>query len=232
MPTVTVLTMCHNYARFLPECIDSVRAQTYKDYEHILIDAGSEDDSWEVIRRYAKLDTRIIAVKIEDRGLCSSRNHGLLWAHGQYVTNLDADDKLHPRFLERLLAKAGPKTLVCPGLQEFEGGTGCGWPSWGTSLLDFLDNNRIFCCSMFPLQDFREVGGYDTGLDWMGYEDWELWIRLLKNGCRVEVVPEILFYHRGCCTRGHEASSSRKRLGGHEERVQYIRSKHGTSSVS
>ena len=56
--------------------------------------------------------------------------------------------------------------------------------------------NRLFNCTLFPRQDFLDVGCYDEALDHIGYEDWNLWTKLLKAGCRVRVVPELLFFYR------------------------------------
>jgi glycosyltransferase involved in cell wall biosynthesis len=198
MPKVTVITLCFNYGHYLVECLESVQAQTFKDFEHIVINSGSTDNSSEVARQYP-----IRLTEIEDRGLSSSRNHGVNLASGEYIVNLDADDTIHPQFLEKMVAKAASKTVVAPMLY------GCNF-----TIQDIELANQVICCSMFCKNDFDAVGGYDPDLDWIGLEDWSLWCRLKKYGCNFVGAPEAQFYYRI-----HEGSSS-KRLA-HTDSVRY-----------
>lgn len=228
MPKVSVITLCPiSYLRYLPECAASVHGQTYKDFEWIVViisdgQIATRDRIQIVDISHAVEGKMRLAYVSPDPGISSSRNLGLELAMGEYVTMLDADDILGARFLERVVAKAGPKKLVCPGIAEFENGTGRGWPTWGTTLEDFAQANRIFACTMYPLQLIKDVGGYDEALNWLGIEDYELWIRAVKAGYTVEVVPEILFSYR---VHGGSHTSRFKQYD--EERFAYVRKKHG-----
>lgn len=216
MPLVSIVTMNHNYGHFLTACCDSVRAQTFKDFEHIVLNAGCTDDSNSIAWRMPG----IRLLNIADCGLCGSRNYGVGIASGKYIVNLDADDKIHPQFLEKLVPHAGPKKIVCPGMSIFGNGHAKIIPG-AVTYAAMQKNNNIFCCSMFCKADFLAIGGYDEKLNWSGYEDWLLWLDLLKQGATITVVRELLFYYRV-----HSGSSTARRGHLEEERVSYIRKKH------
>src|ERR1017187_569092 len=113
MPRVSVITLCHNDEQYLPECIDSVQAQTYRDFEHIIVDVASVSP--------VRSRTYRLAV---DPGIASSRNHGVAASSGEFIMQLDADDRLHPEAMEKMVALAGAGIIVCPGLKEFGGSRG------------------------------------------------------------------------------------------------------------
>ena len=94
MSRVDVIVPCYNYARFLPEALESVLAQTHQDWECIVVDDGSTDDTYEVARRFGERDARIRAVRQDNAGPAAARNHALRLGSGEYVQLLDADDKL------------------------------------------------------------------------------------------------------------------------------------------
>lgn len=118
MARITIVTVCHDYGRYLRECLESVHAQTYKDFEYILVDAASTDNTKEIAQQFPA--TRYLWV---DRypGYVSIRNIGFRSGTGEYCVSLDADDKLHPQYLEKLVASAAPGIIVCPQLSEFGG---------------------------------------------------------------------------------------------------------------
>lgn len=97
-PLVTVIIPNFNYARFLSQAIDSVLAQSYKDFEVLVIDNGSTDNSTEILRGYGN---RIRWICQENRGQSGSRNRGIEEARGQFIAFLDADDAWAERKLEK-----------------------------------------------------------------------------------------------------------------------------------
>ncbi len=98
-PTVSVVIPMYNAAKYLRECVDSVLAQTYKDFEIIAIDDGSPDNCAEIIESYD--DPRLRLVRQQNRGLAGARNTGIRQSRGRYVAFLDSDDSWHPEKLER-----------------------------------------------------------------------------------------------------------------------------------
>lgn len=104
LPAVSVVMSCYNGRRWLAEAIDSVLSQTYADFEIIIVDDGSTDDSWETIQRYAARHQRIVALTKPNTGTSDSLNAGIALAKGEWVARLDADDVCEPTVSRRLLA--------------------------------------------------------------------------------------------------------------------------------
>lgn len=100
---ISILVSVYNMKDYLVQCLDSVLAQTYTDYECILVDDGSKDNSLEMCNEYAAKDKRFIVVHQENGGLSAARNTGLKHAKGDLITFLDPDDWIHPEYLQRLV---------------------------------------------------------------------------------------------------------------------------------
>lgn len=103
---ISVIVPCYNIESYLPRCIESILAQTYKNLEVILISDGSTDGTDEVIREYAKKDSRIIPIFKENSGVSDTRNRGLDIATGDYIGFVDGDDYIEPEMYETLLKNA------------------------------------------------------------------------------------------------------------------------------
>ncbi|SHM28148.1 Glycosyltransferase involved in cell wall bisynthesis [Chitinophaga jiangningensis] len=97
---VSIITPVYNAERFISQTIDSVLAQTYPEWEMIIIDDGSKDNSVEVIRKYVEQDTRISYFAQANGGSAAARNNGIRRANGQYIALLDADDLWDSNFLD------------------------------------------------------------------------------------------------------------------------------------
>ena len=101
MPKVSIIIPTYNCACYLGRAIDSVRAQTYKDYEILVVDDGSTDDTKNVVRQH---DRHVIYLYQENRGVSAARNHAISKASGELLAYLDADDLWYPEKLERQVA--------------------------------------------------------------------------------------------------------------------------------
>lgn len=99
-----MLTAVRNGARFLAETIDSIRAQTFRDWEYIIVDDASEDETPEIVRGYEQCDGRIRLLRIETvAGPYGAANAGLRHARGHYIARIDGDDVARPQRLDRQL---------------------------------------------------------------------------------------------------------------------------------
>lgn len=103
-PTISVIVPVYNAERFVVKCIESVQAQTYTNWQMILVDDGSKDKSLEVCQKYANLDNRISVIHQENAGAGAARNTGLAKAVGEYVVFIDSDDYVDKDYFT-LLAK-------------------------------------------------------------------------------------------------------------------------------
>src|SRR5262245_36702982 len=95
-PAVSVITPAYNAASYLPETIASVLAQTHRDFELLIIDDGSTDDTLEVARRFAAADARISVASVPNSGPAAARNAALRAARGEFIALLDSDDVIAP----------------------------------------------------------------------------------------------------------------------------------------
>lgn len=100
---VSIIIPCYNQAQYLPDAVESVVNQTYKDWECIIVNDGSPDNTSKAARKLmAKYhDRRIIFLEKENGGLADARNFGIKNSHGKYILPLDADDKIHPEILQK-----------------------------------------------------------------------------------------------------------------------------------
>ncbi|WP_294485164.1 glycosyltransferase [uncultured Mailhella sp.] len=105
-PEISVVIPVYNVERFLHQCINSVLAQTFQNFEIICVNDGSTDGSLDILKEYQKKDNRIYIISQENQGLSSARNMGLKYSHGKYISFLDSDDFMHPDMLDMLHTKA------------------------------------------------------------------------------------------------------------------------------
>lgn len=103
MPQISVVVPVYNVEKYIAHCIESIIAQTYRDFELILVDDGSKDNCPQICDSYAKKDKRIRVIHKENGGLSDARNAGTLVAEGKYITYIDSDDYVNPLYLEMLL---------------------------------------------------------------------------------------------------------------------------------
>ena len=101
---ISVIVPVYNVEKYLAKCIDSLLAQTFSDFEILLVNDGSPDASGQICDALAKSDDRIRVIHKENGGAASARNSGLDAAKGDYIAFVDGDDLIHPQYLECLLA--------------------------------------------------------------------------------------------------------------------------------
>lgn len=106
MPKVSIIVPVYKAEKYINRCIDSILAQTYTDWELLLVDDGSPDRSGEICDEYAKKDSRIRVFHKENGGVSSARQMGQDKASGEYTIHADPDDWMEPTMLEELYAKA------------------------------------------------------------------------------------------------------------------------------
>ncbi len=101
-PLISIIIPVYNAEKFLPACLDSVLAQTYKNWEAICVNDGSTDNSPQILAGYAAKDVRFHIISQSNSGVSTARNTGLQQATGKYLMYLDSDDIWHPQILEIL----------------------------------------------------------------------------------------------------------------------------------
>jgi glycosyltransferase involved in cell wall biosynthesis len=197
-PKVSFLIPCFNLGQYLDEAVDSVLAQTVSDCEILIVDDGSTDPATQsLIERYSRPRTRVF--RTANRGLAAARNFLLERACGIYVSALDADDRLHPQFLEKAipLLDADPSlTFVSAHLRMF-GDEDRLWPdNPHCDLVTLLGEDTVITPALVRRAAVLEAGGFDENMPHQGDEDWELWLRLVAGGAKGIVLPDVLFHYR------------------------------------
>lgn len=194
---VSIIVPCYNLAQFLPDCIDSVLQQTYKNFECIIVNDGSSDDTIEVATRYIKRDKRIKLVNIENGGLANARNVGIKNSSGDYILPLDADDKIDEKYLalavEVLDEKPNVEIVYCRA--KYFGKRHGEFELHPYSLEYILGCNCIFCSAFYRRRTYDRTKGYNPQMKY-GYEDWDFWLSILEHGGEVFKIDQILFYYR------------------------------------
>lgn len=99
-PLISIIIPVYNVEKYLSECLDSVIAQTYQNWEAICVNDGSPDNCAEILNKYASKDNRIKVFSKPNGGLSDARNFGLKHTKGEYIAFLDSDDKWHPQLLD------------------------------------------------------------------------------------------------------------------------------------
>lgn len=200
-PLVSIIVPCYKQAHFLKESLLSVLNQTYVNWECIIVNDGSPDNTEAVAQKWCKKEDRFRYVKKENGGLSSARNAGIKNSHGTLILPLDADDILHEKYLERLvpeLLSNEELAIVTPYSIFFEGSIDNVVnelkPS-GDTYPYLLYVNQLVATSLYRKKCWEEVGGYDETMK-KGFEDWEFWLAVTKGGWKYKVVEEPLFYYR------------------------------------
>ncbi|WP_213520195.1 glycosyltransferase [Nonlabens sp.] len=197
MVDVSVIVPCYNQGEYLDDSLQSVFNQGFENWECIIIDDGSTDNSAVIASQWVAKDHRFKLVSINNAGVSNARNQGIDNAQGTFILPLDADDYINSNYLERAVAifKNTPTYKVVYGKAMLVGDKQGLWelPSFNLKALALA--NTIYVSAMFKKEDYLRIGGYDLTMD-KGLEDWEFWIRLLKEDPQVFFLNELCFYYR------------------------------------
>lgn len=207
--SVSVIIPCYKQAHFLPECVDSLRAQKFTDWEAIIVDDGSPDSSEEVCSELMAGDPRVRYMKKTNGGLASARNAGLRIARGDAIQFLDADDKLQPHKLFRQVEflNAHPEVdvvfgnaryfhdslpdILCYSIHLIDGSDDWisdGWFQFGNVSYRFVERNLFPVCSpLIRRSVVQSIGDFDIKLS--ALEDWDYWWRCDAAGLIFQYEP-------------------------------------------
>ncbi|MBX5230120.1 glycosyltransferase [Rhizobium sp. NLR9b] len=198
MPIVSIITPAHGAETTLSSTLESLIAQSHSDWECIIIDDGSTDQTAEIADRFAARDTRFRVLRQEQSGVSAARNAGLAEAKGEWVVFLDSDDALAPSHLEIMLHHT--RTLPQADILH------CGWrrlrhgaPWWQPHPAVKMDNpfaeTARYCpfaihAALLRRSRLAEIGGFDPEMKMC--EDWDLWQRLARAGAEFAPVEGLM----------------------------------------
>lgn len=195
IPKISVVVPCYNQAEFMDECLQSVLDQTYQDWECIIVNDGSPDNTENVALEWTAKDNRFRYLKKENGGLSSARNAGIESAKGEWILPLDCDDKIGNQYLQ--LASAEFKknyTIIYCEAEYF----GIKKEQWNLPVYNYdyiLNGNIIFCSAFFKKTDWTNTDGFDENLVY-GKEDWDFWLSILDENKQICKLDYIGFFYR------------------------------------
>jgi glycosyltransferase involved in cell wall biosynthesis len=221
-PLVSIIVLCHNYGRFLPEAMESALGQDYPSLELIVIDDGSTDDSLEVASRY---EDRARVLSQPNQGLARTCNRGAAEAAGEYFVFLSADDVLEPAYVSELmqaLARTPEASFAYCAARRFgaESGIAPARPFSAFSLV--RGRNYINGSALTRRGDYLAVGGYPEDLGEGGFDDWDFWLTMVECGHRGTYVSKPLLHWR----RHERGSKNPASRGTAEAETGRVRARH------
>lgn len=208
-PRVSVVTVVCNDAEVTRATLDSLAGSWFRQFELVVVDDGSTDESSEIVQQWIRMHPAISALLARhpvSRGLGAARNTALEYAQAQYYLNLDPGDTIYPRCLEVLVGtlEGLPDPVFAFPLLEAFGMTEAFVGSGGDYLLNvfgweegrLLHRAPVEGSAMIRSDRLRELGGFAEELEVGGWEDYDLWCRVADRGWRGQLVPQILGRYR------------------------------------
>ncbi|HET8828564.1 MAG TPA: glycosyltransferase family A protein [Pelobium sp.] len=220
-PKISIIIACYNCAKYIKETLVCVLEQEYENWECIIVDDGSTDQSALVVQDYIKDKKNYIYIKQSNKGASVARNTAIKHSSGKYILPLDADDlmsKSYTKLAVEILEKDPEIKLVYCKTMLFGNKKG------EFKLVDYsferlIIQNMIVNSSVYRRADYDRTSGYDPEM--YDSEDWEFWISLLKTGGKVYKIPDFLFFYRK-----HKGSKNKKFNAKREALRQYVCRKH------
>jgi GT2 family glycosyltransferase len=202
-PLITVILPVYNVAPTLAETIESLFAQTEPNWEAVIVNDGSTDETPRLIEDFLARDSRLRAITLPNGGVSKAMNRGIAEARADRVMFLDGDDWLAPHYIARMLRALAENPSADIPYCGFYRVPPEGWqlpvefvPELAKRPFEELSTRCAFAshCVVLPRKLLEEHGGFDTSL--ITSEDWDLWLRIARGGARFVGVPEGLAYYR------------------------------------
>jgi glycosyltransferase involved in cell wall biosynthesis len=201
LPIVTVIITTYNRAGSISEAVDSVLAQTFTDFELLVVDNGSTDNTREVIGRFKDDRVKYIYNETPSGSCAMPRNIGARTAAGQYIAFLDDDDIWYPKKLEICVERLNDDrgaVLVCHSNNVVKDGKKIlerRFGPWSEDMYERLiyDGNFLAPTAVvIRKQTLLDLGGFSTDEKYLSCDDYEFWIRLAGTGARFHFIDEAL----------------------------------------
>jgi glycosyltransferase involved in cell wall biosynthesis len=203
-PTVSVVMPNYNASEYVQETIESVLQQTFVDFEFLVIDDGSTDDSVDIIQRYSQQDSRIKLFTQSNQGVSITRNNGIQKASGEFIAFLDSDDIWLPDTLATHVQHltANPSLGLSFGRVEFMSSDSKPTGKYSNSRLRNLKPKHLYeenhpitpSNAVIRRAVLEQIGGFDKDLGC--FADAELFLRVICHGWKIEGLNQVLVYYR------------------------------------
>jgi glycosyltransferase involved in cell wall biosynthesis len=195
-PKVSIVIPCYNAGLFLLEAVKSSVGQSYRDFEIVVVNDGSDDPlTLQLLACLSNCGIKVI--HSENMGVAAARNLGVRAAAGQFILPLDADDQLSDNFLELTVSvlESEPDVGVVFGQVLLFGEISGAWQQSDFTVKRLLLENMIVVSALYRRDDFMKIGGYRLNMVY-GWEDWDFWLSMLELGRSFIKVPQAFFHYR------------------------------------
>ncbi len=209
-PRISIIIPCFNGEKYIRETLDCLQKQTIDDWECVIVNDGSTDNSLEILKEYAAMDSRYKYIDKKNEGPAIARNTAIAASSGKYILPLDADDLIAPSYAEKAIdyleTHQKCKLVYCKA-QFFGNRNGIvNLPVYSFKELPY--ENSIFCSCIYRKGDFDKTLGYNPNMAFRN-EDWDFLLSFLDENDDVFCLPETLFFYRQHgVTRNHNANES------------------------
>ncbi len=192
---VSVITPCYNHGKYIGEMLDSLMYQNYTNFEVIIVNDGSTDNTREILNSIIHNKVRVIHT--ENFGPAHARNLAIQQAGGEIILNLDADNKIAPTFIEKCVAvfKNQPNVGIVYSDLEYFGAQSGPFRIHDYTFEGMLSANCIDASACFRKADWAKTEGYSSDMKY-GYEDFDFWLSILELGRDVYKIKEPLVFYR------------------------------------
>jgi glycosyltransferase involved in cell wall biosynthesis len=213
MPKVSVIVPCYNQAKYLPVTLESVYLQSLNDWECIIIDDGSPDETKDIAKKWVEKDSRFRYYRKDNGGLSSARNYGIEQAKGKYIQFLDSDDVILPEKLDRQVNQLENSSSYSLSFTDYKrGGLNDiyapigGHAPYLPPILDSIPTiyelagdweTRLSIpphCFLFSSSFFHDGLRFSEELE--NHEDWDCWMNIFAQVIDVRYIPEVLSIYR------------------------------------
>lgn len=199
-PLVSVITPAYNAARFICETMDSVRAQTYENWEMIIVDDQSSDDTVQLVKQYEQKDNRIRLVQLnQNSGSAIARNTAMDHANGRYIAFLDSDDRWLPKKLQKQLGFMQENDLAftfTKYVRMHENGELTNGISKAPVKLSYDDLMKRCVIGCLTVMLDREKIGEERMVNIRTRQDYAFWLTITRKGFYAYGLPEVLAEYR------------------------------------
>ena len=188
-PIISIVIPCFNSEVTLDKTLNSVIGQEFQNWEALIINDGSTDDTEKIALEWVNKDKRFKYFSKQNEGLGKTRNFGINKATGTYILPLDSDNLIERGFIQDAINvfENNPEIGVVHGHAEYFGDRTGIWLIEEFDLTNMLINNYIDACVIYKKELWQQVGGYDENMPYQGHEDWELWLAF--------GIIDVKFYH-------------------------------------
>jgi glycosyltransferase involved in cell wall biosynthesis len=192
---LSLIIPCYNSEKTLGGTLKSVLKQDFQNWEALIVNDGSTDNTEEIALKFVDKDNRFKYFSKPNEGLGKTRNYGIDRAKGVYILPLDSDNLVEPDFALKAIEilDSNNEIGVVHGHAEYFGERSGVWNIDKFDLSKMLIHNYIDACTIYRKECWTKVGGYDENMPYQGHEDWDFWITLASLDMIFQHLNQVTF---------------------------------------